>query len=75
MLGPLGERRRHMEIVDFEMGSLVVALSAAGAAVVRASSGLSNSAIVDTYAALALFKGVSIDVSHTPPTTEDGAVP
>ena len=57
------------------MGSFLVALCAAGAAAVRASTGLSNTALIDMYAALALFMGVSIDVSHTSPTTESGALP
>jgi hypothetical protein len=46
-----------------EIGSFVVAPCAAGAAAVRASIGLSNTALIDMYAALALFMGVSIDVS------------
>ena len=70
MLGPLGKRRRHIEI-----GSFVVAPCAAGAAAVRASSGLSNTALIDMYATLALIMGESIDVSHTSPITENGALP
>jgi hypothetical protein len=53
----------------------VVAPCAAGAAAVRASSGLSNTALIDMYATLALIMGESIDVSHTSPITENGALP
>ena len=68
VLAPLGKRRRHIEI-----GSFVVAPCAAGA--VRASIGLSNTALIDMYATLALIMGPSIDVSHTSPTNESGALP
>jgi hypothetical protein len=57
------------------MGSFLVALCAAGAAEVRASTGLSNSALIDMYVALALFMGVSIDVSLISPTPAGVGLP